>query len=720
METLTTAGILAVRSSITDLSSMLIEDRVIQNYALFCNECALEDNWEFTLPKFIEIARRTFGGSKTRYYKTNAILAKFYADEKLSGLADVETLKAVKECLDTLSAGARSPPSLEGNPMAPFIDFIQHQYISGRLVSPENVKALASEIDRFGLDNSYVMQDMSTTGTSLEEALQQLTTSEPYIKYLTFVKHLPQAPIFGPLESWLPEAMALVPEVWRQRVGAVPNGLSLDMLMELFPGDEVGAAVLSALYTSVTMHNSQQKPNKPFPLGRSYGNSSIYGLKKRMDRFEVASALVHSLISRDNELALTASELFDSKKIAEARRFTARHSTSRKAVYRSIRPFLNGLAWGDNEATLRVLSVLKETYASPVISDLVAGVESLFLQSNSFDKLVVRAQNGTIDDLFDNRILMACPFFPSGIYKYAALDYLLRPDIALLHIVPVSGTSEGEPIGVAILAFVEDIRGKRYLLVDSVEGGEYLQRIRDSVWKPLVHKAILSFAASVEGLEKEILINYRFTGASSVPRKALDYFLLNSLQKRQMMVRLSHLVETPVYLEAFKDRATHEFNVVDVYVLNAGTLPLQLQKLQVRHAMESDVGAVLSLESSRLPQQQQDPESLERALQSSGINLVCLNPAGVIIGYILSYPVSEKLHIEHVATNENYPCAFLHLLSHLRSEARGNGYKAASLLARKSVGIDGLVERLGGVRLGEEQLGAGELKEAYVRMEVKL
>jgi len=85
-----------------------------------------------------------------------------------------------------------------------------------------------------------------------------------------------------------------------------------------------------------------------------------------------------------------------------------------------------------------------------------------------------------------------------------------------LHFVPYTGETELEPIGVAIAAFVKDIHGKRYLLVDSIEGGEALQRIRDSVWKTLAYKSITSFAESVDGLEPEILVNYEFTGPSPI------------------------------------------------------------------------------------------------------------------------------------------------------------------------------------------------------------
>ncbi|MBI3900968.1 MAG: hypothetical protein HY324_02315 [Chlamydiia bacterium] len=523
----------------------------------------------------------------------------------------------------------------------------------------------------------------------------------------------------------------MIMQLWQERTGVAPQGLSIEQVVDFFPIDysdiakdiapelRVTGTALSRF--AISYLNSDCKPIKPFPLGAVYAEASITGLKERADPFEVAQSIVDVLISGDAEKVARAAEMFDAGKIAEVQRFVGHHHVSRKKAFRMVQNDFGGIRNRNQEAALNVLRTLKETYRHNAVSELISGVESLFTGDVSFDKLVVRAQTGTLSDLYDNHRFMACPFFPAGEYKTASLSYLISPDVALLHFVPISRGKALDPVGVAILAFVEDVRGKRYVLVDSVEGGETLQRIRESVWKNLAYQAINSFAASIDGVEHDVLVNPRFTGASSVPVKFFNYLRSFSLEQRRVKLRLPSETGNPLYLEAFNGKAGNSFSEVTVYALGSSQIAAKFPSgFSVRPAVQRDLEQILLVEVASLPEYLRDPDSLTSAFLQNGINLACENKEGIVVGYLVSYPKDGTLHIESVAAQGEYPLAFLHLLTRFRSEAKGKGYEAVSLLARKSVGIDGLVERLGGVRLGEEQLGAGELRETYVRMEVKI
>lgn len=178
---------------------------------------------------------------------------------------------------------------------------------------------------------------------------------------------------------------------------------------------------------------------------------------------------------------------FSKEKLRRARNYVLRSSPYK--IYERIKEDIALLKQGNAEAASRIRSFFKDLAKkgktedkwpedAEALSDLIDAVEGIGM-ARSFDSLIIKMQSGDMTDLTDNATLSCCAFYPDGANSEASIYYLKDPEIGLLWI--KSATLEGEEldnIGVAILVNCTDKNGRRALLVDSVEGGESLQRAK--------------------------------------------------------------------------------------------------------------------------------------------------------------------------------------------------------------------------------------------------
>lgn len=253
---------------------------------------------------------------------------------------------------------------------------------------------------------------------------------------------------------------------------------------------------------------------KNFPLGTTYGEVAVSGLKERLDPIEATRLLVGGLIGRKRESIEAAQRVFDKEKLERGRKWIKGSDVKSETLFRKIAPLL---AQGDISATREVLSFF-EDLSDHDVSDLVSGVLGLFGEDEPFSRLVIKMQNGVFADMFDNTRLMSCTFL-SGMYAGAAFRYRYDPDIGLLHVVPGTVDGLGNPIGVSIMVNASDELGNKWLVVDSVEGGMDLERVRESLWIPAVYDGILAVGRDIAA--EYILFNDRTYNGR--PKRFLEY-----------------------------------------------------------------------------------------------------------------------------------------------------------------------------------------------------
>ncbi len=116
-------------------------------------------------------------------------------------------------------------------------------------------------------------------------------------------------------------------------------------------------------------------------------------------------------------------------------------------------------------------------------------------EGRHFDSLQIRTARGELPDIVDTLRLLSHAFYPHGHQKKASLNYVLHPDVSLMHIVPKIGTEEGAPIGVVVSVQARERRnGTKYFLVDSVTYGPLLEAYNREIWVPQMHESILHCA----------------------------------------------------------------------------------------------------------------------------------------------------------------------------------------------------------------------------------
>jgi hypothetical protein len=254
---------------------------------------------------------------------------------------------------------------------------------------------------------------------------------------------------------------------------------------------------------------------KNFTFNPPYPSAVVGGLKEMQDPVELTKQFVYGIISRDPNKRSQAERYFEREKLEDIRSFI-----EPEVVFRMIKGYLPFLESGSAGAAREILQIFKEKYRNKEsVSDIITSIEGVISGEERIDGLVVKFQKGTYEDLFDNGRILCCAFYPNGVESYDSINYLAEKNLGLLPLVPIAASRELDPIGMAISINTADKSGVRHLLVDGVEGGALVDRIRDSIWMPLYHNSILKLGK--ESGNKVVAYNTRTGNAK--PRKFIDY-----------------------------------------------------------------------------------------------------------------------------------------------------------------------------------------------------
>jgi len=266
----------------------------------------------------------------------------------------------------------------------------------------------------------------------------------------------------------------------------------------------------------------------PFPLGRTYDQLDVSGIKNRASAPEMAKYLVWGLISRDPGKVEEAASYYSPEMIVEARVWVEKANLAGK-IYFTISPFLSRVEGGDVEATRQLVYRLDKLFTTQqkvdeILDDLLLSVKSLLRKDTIFDRIVFKTQDRTIDDLFLSDFLESCAFKNSSKNSHGGVLYAADRNIALLHVVPEYDGRLMIPIGAGILVNCTDgnkgnraNNGARYLAIDTFEGGKELDRIRGGGWRT-------RFLESAYAVGRDIgadyaFINFRLVNPNEQPRR---------------------------------------------------------------------------------------------------------------------------------------------------------------------------------------------------------
>lgn len=299
---------------------------------------------------------------------------------------------------------------------------------------------------------------------------------------------------------------------------------------------------------------ADSKIEKSFPLDRLYEKIDLVKLKEKGDPKEITKSLVNFLLTTEArakgdvpkhyQRLREILKFFTPEKLRPARDLVRRKEPTK--IFRQIKEDFNLLTKENNEEKAkRIREYFKELAKKELagktpedaeaLSDLIDSIESIG-QARVFDSLLIKMQKGDMTDLLNNRLTMCCAFYPDGANKEASLNYLRDSEIGLLQL--KSATLEGEELdnlGVAILVNCQDKEGKKVLLIDSVEGGDALQRAGTDYQEKLL-EAIKKLAKE----NKQDYILFNSTVNNATPR---DY--LNFLSKKENK-------QGAIYLEKIK------------------------------------------------------------------------------------------------------------------------------------------------------------------------
>ncbi len=344
----------------------------------------------------------------------------------------------------------------------------------------------------FNLFNHYMDDDVEEKArmmTVINSDIHLTLKSEKLYNF-SILKKVEGVP--GPTldDSWLDGIEQHVNSAFRSIWKTSPKGLTLNEKMKMLMLD--GHDDDFRIQYLLKLRKKNKMPEKDFELGKEYGQVLLSGLKAYENPTQMALYLIQGLVGRDEKDRKNAESYFEPKFLE-----TARGYVELPFLFPKIRDYMSSLRSGDEHAAKKVLHVLKETYHSKHhLLRLVSGIEGMFSQTFVYDALSIRMQNHDLSDMFDNRRIKSCVFYPRGECHEKAPTHALDRDYGILQIKPVYQANFLDPIGAALALNCADQKTKeKVLFVSSVEGGTALRRIKKKHWIPMVHTGLLSAAA---------------------------------------------------------------------------------------------------------------------------------------------------------------------------------------------------------------------------------
>lgn len=326
------------------------------------------------------------------------------------------------------------------------------------------------------------------------------------------------------------------------------------------------------------------QPKKNFALGKEYGRLSVSSVAEQQSPIETAKALIYGMLSKpfkrekDGTMKVNFKPLkhalrcFEAGKIRKAREYVQGIGPGK--VYSMLKNEISRINNGDVSAVDDALAKIKNEIIAKgrrekiePISDMVATVEGMKKSEKYLDMLIFKMQDADIADLFDNRTLHCCAFYPDGANCNASIGYLKDPDIGLLQAKACYNEcgelKEAETSATAILVNAKNKDDENVLLVDSVEAGDLVSRLdKPDKYNQEYLDAIISVAKYQNA--KKIIFNT--DAANSAPRSFNEFLAQKGLKKEKSYLKKRSDTDKQFYLEAFGGWAKPE-GKVNGYVL---------------------------------------------------------------------------------------------------------------------------------------------------------
>ena len=246
-------------------------------------------------------------------------------------------------------------------------------------------------------------------------------------------------------------------------------------------------------------------------LGKEYGtleNSSELSYHP----VELTRLLVAGLMGRVPERVRAAAEAFGDN-IGLAHAYVTSKKTGRK-IYGELRPHLAKLQSGDSDAIGDIIGYFREFIPGgelngnknrrkiEALSDILEDIEGAVMDIKPIRRVTARMQLVVPSDLFDDRTLNCCTFYPGGVQRRGSLQYFSDKTVGLLHFIAQQEERPSKK-GVAILVLETSKDGQPIMIVDSLEGSSNLRLIKG--WNDFAYGMIANVAADIGA--QRIIVN---------------------------------------------------------------------------------------------------------------------------------------------------------------------------------------------------------------------
>ncbi len=301
-------------------------------------------------------------------------------------------------------------------------------------------------------------------------------------------------------------------------------------------------------------------PLGSFPLGKIY--YAVEAVPARnLDGVSLLRFISTLLLTREPERAREAQQHFREEQALEARAYAQRFHVVPNAVYQSIEQPLSRLdalleigapvpgsshAREVTQAAKKVIDQLQGIYIDKInpqntnhaLQDLLSGARILLDDPTGYQTLIFKVQDGTVLDLSaDDDSILSCAFKNSDNGNcLGGTLYGIEDEIGLLHIVPQRDNEIFDPIGAAIAVNCVAPDESSWLAVDTLEGGEQLNRVRERLWQAYALQSLYEMARDMN--HDFMIVNTALVNPNDIPGQFAAYVRGTSLPKQQVALSM--------------------------------------------------------------------------------------------------------------------------------------------------------------------------------------
>ncbi len=346
---------------------------------------------------------------------------------------------------------------------------------------------------------------------------------------------------------------------------------------------------------------------KNFPLNHLFYNLPITSAERNLDARAIVFHLVTALTTDSPERFQESSRYFAPDTLATARGYVQSRgaecdvysSVGRIGFYRRIKQFFEPLrdslmsgaelSEQDIKNALDIVAVLYSSYITSsedegdeALESLVIEASDIVLRNMKLSSIEFHMQGGGADDVHGNITMSSCAFKNGRKNSIGGVLYAHEPDIGLLNITPFVASDTGSapralfPIGAAIMVNCVDEEGKKYLVLDTFEGGRGLCLVKQQIWKAYLLQSIYELGKQQEA--SYVLVNTHLVNPNIKPKEFVHYVNGAGLEERTVNLKMEHSPRIRQYghekhlLDIFSKDGKSVFNPVDEFVPVTGRM----------------------------------------------------------------------------------------------------------------------------------------------------